>query len=516
MSLSVIRPKYCVPATQGASVRFEGQAGRITGSGHSGGEYVCRVKLDGEKKSRLLHPTLLVYFDEQGNQLWPEPVDNRARLGHLILNRVNCGDARALLGDLPDNSIHCVVTSVAYYGLRRYMLEEQEDGTLVPLPGAGDEMGNEETVQEFVAELVEVSREIWRVLHPSGGYFINIGDAYAGTGSGQKSTGKLCYQAHTYPQTRPTPSKSGVKRKSLWLSQIRLLIALIDDGWIFRNDIIWEKPDAAPGPGQRWSRNPRNHEYIYHLAKSPKHFWDAIPTMIPNGKEASLEEYAAAMGTNSRADAFRETQGYQKHSTPITHPAGAYLRSVWKMAKRRKLNDKHWAVFPPELPRRCILQSTSEVGCCPTCLAPWRRVTADGKPDREWQKACGGDAQGLYHGQAQAKVPEGIQDASKVKSRILASQKDKITLGWIATCDCGPHEPIPCRVLDPFAGSGTTIGVAMELGRDAVGIDLHPGYVETANEVLADVERGLPLAEAGKFRKEREEKAQLSLFGGDA
>lgn len=147
--------------------------------------------------------------------------------------------------------------------------------------------------------------------------------------------------------------------------------------------------------------------------------------------------------------------------------------------------------FPQELAERCILAGTSAHGCCPKCAAPWRRVVEKGEPLREQQAACGGDANGEYHGEAtKAFAGSGAQNASEVKARILAGMRERRTTAWLPACECGggsgtyqaAYAPVPCTVLDPFTGSGTTGVVAVRHGRSFVGIELNPDYAAMARK----------------------------------
>lgn len=160
----------------------------------------------------------------------------------------------------------------------------------------------------------------------------------------------------------------------------------------------------------------------------------------------------------------------------------------------------HFATFPEALAERCIKAGTSESGSCPSCGAPWRRVVEKGEHNREQQRACGADSTGGYSGTATKDYASArAEDPSAVKARILEGMRDRKTLGWSPTCECRDEtdrsesgteigalwrtpQPVPCTVLDPFAGSGTTLLVAERLGRDSIGIELNPEYVEMARQ----------------------------------
>lgn len=169
-------------------------------------------------------------------------------------------------------------------------------------------------------------------------------------------------------------------------------------------------------------------------------------------------------------------------------PAGGSrnLHSVWTIPTA-SYAGAHFAVFPSAIPERCIRLGTSDRGACPECGAPWKRVTGNGEPNEAWRRASGGDANGEYHGEALKDYEgTGAQNASEVKRRVLAGMVEKVTVGWVPTCSCGREDTIPCAVLDPFAGSGTTLAVAKRLGRRSVGIELNPLYLDLIRQRLAE------------------------------
>jgi len=146
----------------------------------------------------------------------------------------------------------------------------------------------------------------------------------------------------------------------------------------------------------------------------------------------------------------------------------------------------HFATFPPALVQPCILAGTSAAGCCARCGAPWERVVERGGPLRAWQRACGGDAKGGYRGRASEEyAAAGAQNPSAVKARILAGLRTRKTIAWRPTCRCDAGKPVPCVVLDPFAGAATAGLVARQLGRSFVGIELSAEYIQLARQRLA-------------------------------
>jgi site-specific DNA-methyltransferase (cytosine-N4-specific) len=370
------------------------------------------------------------------------------------------GDVCNALAQIHDNTIQCVVTSPPYFGLRSYLDKDDPDKQF--------EIGTEKTPAEYVAKMVTVFREIRRVLHPAGVAFLNLGDSYASNtlGGPNSNLAKLAdqYDPRSVPrvsnrddagdvnrQSRRIPD--GFKQKDLLMIPARVAIALQDDGWYLRSQIAWTKNKVMPESAK--DRPTSAWESIFVLTKEPSYFWD-----YEGAKEDST---------------YAGTEGGTRN-----------MRNVWQI-NPASFPGKHFATFPPELPRRAIQASTSDHGCCPYCRTPYARVVQKGDPDLERQRACGGDVTGAYNGKAlKDYAAGGAQNASDVKRRILAGMVKKTTIGWERMCSgCPDAAPIPCIVLDPFGGSGTTCMVANMMGRDALMIDLKADYVRLAIERIS-------------------------------
>jgi hypothetical protein len=218
------------------------------------------------------------------------------------------------------------------------------------------------------------------------------------------------------------------------------------------------------------------HEYLFHLTKSPRYFYDA----------EAIKEPATCFGrqhsTGIQPPKVRALQANGHHG------AGGDLsinyerqrrnkRSVWSFATA-PFPEAHFATFPPALVEPCILAGTSARGVCPSCAAPWERIVAKGeshyaKLGKTGREDFGrGDSQPGNAGQTR-------RPSGGVPSLVPANCE---TIGWRPTCKCGPNcaDPIPATVLDPFLGAGTTALVAARLGREWVGIELSPTYADIA------------------------------------
>lgn len=321
------------------------------------------------------------------------------------------GDARAT--GLPDNSVDLIVTSPPYWNKRDY--------------GHADQIGLEPTPDAYVASIMECLTEWKRVLRPHGSVFLNVGDTYF------------------------NKSLIGIPGQIEWQAA--------KSDWLIRNRVIWAKESGMPDPVK--NRLANRHEYVIHLTYRPNYYYDLVG-------------YSAEFGN------------------------GANPGDVWTINPERNMGQ-HLAPYPRELVRRAVtLAAPPQV--CATCEVPRSRVverTAELDPTRPQAKRAMELAteKGLTAEHIRAIQAFGVSDVGKATKfqngtgrnsrevqRLAAEAKEalggyfreftfakKRTIGWT---DCGHGTPARGVVLDPFAGTGTTLKTAVEAGRDAVGVDL--------------------------------------------
>lgn len=471
--------------------------------------------------------------------------------------KVLLGDAREQLRLLPDESVHCCVTSPPFWGLRDYgtavwvppaeleamtpaaravfeacdhVVPSQggtQSSTLHQWPGntltaesAGQkstrsfvgyrevcgrcgavrrdaQIGLERTPEAWVESLVEVFREVRRVLRPDGTLWLEVGDSYAGAGpsgasyqspSTQRREGggqdgafrvspKLKDRGLTYADKKPHDIPPGLKPKDLVGAPWMLAFALRADGWWLRMDNVWARPN--PMPESVTDRPTKAHSYVFLLSKSARYFYDAEAIRSTGPERVVKEPDGWDTAPGGHGTIHRDGRSKGKPAAAVT--VGANARSVWTIPTQPS-DVEHFAMFPEALVARCINAATSEHGCCGSCGAPYKRlVEVDGQSTRAELHERGPAA---YH----ASQPNGNGQALDHAGGHGDRLRPRRTVGWQPTCACRhPQAVVPCTVLDPFFGAGTTALVARRLGRRTVGVELSPKYLGFARDRLAQL-----------------------------
>jgi len=249
----------------------------------------------------------------------------------------------------------------------------------------------------------------------------------------------------------------------------RLALALQADGWWLRSDIIWHKPN--PMPESVGDRPTSAHEHVFLLAKSARYFYDADAV-----REVSISDHPSGNGYKRDARlSYADKNGARGDDQQWQVQANRNLRNVWTIATA-PYSEAHFATFPPALAERCIRAGTSERGCCAACGAPWGRERADAVP------VAGRGAGNGFKRDARLSYAD---DNGPRGDETHWTPKAYPTTGWASSCACAAGT-VPCTVLDPFAGAGTTLLVADRLQRDAIGIELNPDYTRMAMDRCRD------------------------------
>ena len=420
---------------------------------------------------------------------------------------------------LPEDSVHCVVTSPPYWGLRTYGTEPQVWGgrpgcdhrwrqDTVPA-GNGQishgmvaktlncasatrfprqsllctecgawkgELGLEPTPDLYVAHLADVFDALWRVLRSDGTLWLNLGDTYCThpadvTGARRWRASTLEVGDRTGAEQAGSIDKRtpGLKEKDLVGIPWAVAFELRRRGWFLREDIIWAKRNPMPEPVR--DRPTRSHEYVFLLTKSPRYFYDAESVREPI-RESSLRRLRHHLPNPSDNPRYRSKHPHGDFRRfPMlanTDPAGRNLRSVWQIATQ-PYPGAHFATFPEALAEVCIRAGTSAKGVCANCGTPWHHKVEGrgGGIGHDWHPN-----KSLAMGRGQGIAAPGIHDGTY----------RRVDLGFRQACSCPTREVRPCVVLDPFMGSGTVLGIARRLGRRSIGIDLNPRYAVLAKE----------------------------------
>lgn len=425
---------------------------------------------------------------------------------------------------LADNSVHTVMTSPPYWGLRVYSGEQNqiwggnpncdhrwewstkkgisggkaanrevkgaENFQIVPDTKSGTcsrchawygALGSEPTPEMFVANIVTIFREVKRVLHPSGILWLNVGDSYNGSGGAGGD-----YNKNGIREGQPRysgRSAATLKPKDLCGIPWRVALALQQDGWYWRSWMPWIKRNGLPNTGP--DRPDNLCEVIHMFTKNRNPYFDKEAVRIP-----AIYGYD---DRGSRKDRRRELkQAGDKKMNAMDHSTGgtrnwrtsdAFMDSIEALLDGAQgmlvqgeplamvvntsgFKGEHFAAFPPKLVQPCIKAATSEWGVCPKCGEPWIRMV-----EKTHQKRTD-----LPKDDPRYRPNEYNGSYGEINGKADAAYYESRTLGWKPGCKCNAV-PVPATVFDPFVGSGTVLQVARELGRNGVGLDLSFPYI---------------------------------------
>ncbi|MGI8667505.1 MAG: DNA-methyltransferase [Jatrophihabitans sp.] len=320
-------------------------------------------------------------------------------LDPMIRNRIVVGDALEQLRQLPDASVDMVLTSPPYFRLRDYDVAGQ--------------LGLESHVEEWVNNLFLIAAELRRVLLPTGTLWLNLGDSYS------------------------IHADQGSAKKGLLLGPERLTLALIQDGWLLRNKIVWQKANPMPSPVR--DRLAATWEAVYVFTRNPRYFFDLDSVRIPHTSSHKPIRQRTRTAQPWRSSNSNDTDGLARLKARglAGHPLGKNPGDVWRLASSG-YRSAHHATFPTSLASRALQAGAPEARCS-RCRSPWQRSVL---------RAADGSA-------------------------------SRTALG--PTCGCDADRE-PALVLDPFFGAGTTAVAAEQLGRDWLGIELNPEFARQAEQ----------------------------------
>lgn len=409
--------------------------------------------------------------------------------GFLKVPAFYCCDALEGLRQLDSGSIHCAITSPPYWGLRDY--------------GVDGQIGQEPTIDLYVQSLVEVFRELRRALRADGTLWLNLGDSYASSGrAGKQQLSKFGERyrgggkKHSEASIGRSPTPQGLQQKQLLGVPWRVAFALQEDGWFLRSEIVWVK--LNPMPESVEDRPTGTHEKVFLLSKSPRYFYDQDAIRERTRSDNHPRKFRP--GQKSGDPSFvKSNAGYLSSIEGVLSTRNARnfwnaydIFELWEIATQA-VSEKHYATFPEELVRRCLLAGTSSKGVCSRCGAPWiREVEVSGETPREKMEELGPSD----YANAQPIHEQGLDHAGSHGSNI----RERVTTGWSPTCSClgkvdkehpKPGMVTPSVVLDPFMGSGTTGKVCERFNRDWIGFDLDERNIEIAKRRITKTQKTL-------------------------
>ncbi|WP_434695214.1 site-specific DNA-methyltransferase [Pseudomonas sp. Z1-14] len=387
-------------------------------------------------------------------------------------HQILVGDCIDMMRTLPDQSVQCCVTSPPYYGLRDY--------------GVDGQIGLEETPAEFIARLVEVFREVRRVLRDDGTAWVNMGDSYASKPNGPIGLGGHTNDApHVAVRTanarRSSQIPSGFKHKDLMGMPWRLAFALQDDGWYLRQDIIWHKPN--PMPESTRDRCTKAHEYLFLLSKSRRYHYDSDAIREPANLTGKGSANGFRGGAYVNGATFDNTEGGKRTSTGNTVPNNGV---GWGHGTDARARNRSRVTVPAGWDT-----STGDGGHGAFHKDGAERSRRDSfkRDDSKREQTIPGQAKGTHR-------PDREESSWDVETR------NKRSVWTVAThafkeahfATFPPDLIRPCIlagaprggvVLDPFGGAGTTAVVAMQEGRKSILCELNPEYAAMAERRIA-------------------------------
>jgi DNA modification methylase len=440
------------------------------------------------------------------------------------VNKILCGDALEILKGLPSKFVDMAMTSPPYWGLRNYGGETCKiwDGDIgckhewvessvnysQPHHGIGSktmgipcvtrealnkpnpksafchkcrawygQLGLEPLPDMYVKHLLQIFRELKRILKPTGSFYLNMGDTYAGSRCGSHDyrtdkcknfTGR---EQYNNKYNKPAPQASAqIPRKSLCMIPERVALAMVSDGWILRNKIIWHKPNPMPSSvkdrlGNTW-------EYLFHFVKRQKYYYNLDAIREPH-KTASLERTKRKWNGHREPGASWQGMDISK----MCHLNGKNPGDIFKIATKA-FPEAHFAVYPEKLCEAPIKAACPE-HVCKKCGQPKRQVLKT-KPN---PNAFNIRVRDVKKGRIKFEDRKASEiEVKQYQEKKYQSRPREVVIAKGCKCNSGFKSGI---VLDPFCGAGTTCLVAKKLERRFIGIDIRETYCRMARKRLA-------------------------------
>jgi len=384
----------------------------------------------------------------------------------IKLNHIYQGDVLEVLKTFPNNFFDTIITSPPYWSLRDYGIEGQ--------------IGLEPTLNEYLEKMAKVTKELKRVLKPTGIMFWNHGDNYGGSLRGYDKKGKNYVNSKVQLGNKgsfvqpPDWKANKIKPKCMALQNYRLLLKMVDEqGWILRNIIIWHKPNHMPESVK--DRFSKSYEPVFMLVKNKKYWFDLDAVRVPH-KWADKDKRSLLRRVPHKSG--KSTMDNCQYSTVAVgyHPTGKNPGDVWEIPTQ-PVKETHFATFPEKL-----IEPMIKFGCpqwiCKKCGKARERIVKKQLIVHKEFKDKGKAYQNVISGSKE------MPAIPRARSGI-EGHNEYYTEGWT---DCGCNAGWkPGVVLDPFMGSGTTGLVARRLGRNFVGIELNPEYIKIAWKRIAGI-----------------------------
>lgn len=403
-----------------------------------------------------------------------------------LKHKIICGDTIKVLQNIEKEFIDMVLTSPPYWGLRDYGEDTETNWN-----GWYGQLGLEPTPELYIEHLCMVFAEVKRVLKKTGTCWVNISDTYAGYWGNKNGNGTEYGNLPVHGHNQNKRGKLGelikmvpwVKPKCMCMIPERFAIAMVENGWILRNKIIWQKPN--PMPSSVKDRFNTTYEMLYFFSKSQKYCFDLDAVRKPyteplnrwGGNEMKIPEKTKWKKDDEKAKWCMSIGDKQSRPNPLGKNPG----DLWAI-NTQPFPDAHFAVFPEKLCEKPIL-----AGCpaeiCSKCGMARMRITESHTTYESGSGKAGKKPNGKY------KALEGVGVIGK--NLRMGPTPHVETIGW-TSCDCDADYESGI-VLDPFSGSGTVGVVAEKLGRSSILIDIKPEYCEMAYKRLLKNTRQLKI-----------------------